>query len=357
MAPYGGMELHVCTLAKALSSRGNCVLLISTSNSLSENARSQLICSGVRFREMGVERGRATTPRKALWMLVNALLLRRECWNCVYTNGQSGLARMAWLAGRKATRHIHHHHTAADLAEQGSWCISFQSVLTRAESLVACSRSSQKYLSEATSRNDVSFIPYLTPVLCDKADVKALVPQRYGSMRVGFFGRLVSTKGIETICRISQREEMRSIVWEVYGVGERYSTSYFDKFESVHYHGEYGTSEQYRQILLQLDAVILLSLHNEGMPLSLIEAMAAGLPWAAMDRGGVRELAFSRINCEVIDSNASDDHIIGAVTRMISRIRYGETSRWVQRSEYETYLSPTEVAKLWLCNFESLSLL
>ena len=52
MAAFGGMERHVCDLARVLASRDHHVKLITTSNSLSDELRSSLVERGITLREL-----------------------------------------------------------------------------------------------------------------------------------------------------------------------------------------------------------------------------------------------------------------------------------------------------------------
>ena len=41
-----------------------------------------------------------------------------------------------------------------------------------------------------------------------------------------------------------------------------------------------------------LDGFLLISTHPEGLPVCLLEAMGAGLPWLATNKGGITDIAF-----------------------------------------------------------------
>jgi glycosyltransferase involved in cell wall biosynthesis len=84
------------------------------------------------------------------------------------------------------------------------------------------------------------------------------------------------------------------------------------------------------------------------MPLSLIEAMSAGLPWIATDRGGTRELAASPADNLVVPASATLAECRAGVRELVRRIRSGETSRLAQRDAYDARFAPTRVAARWL---------
>jgi glycosyltransferase involved in cell wall biosynthesis len=348
MAAYGGMERHICLLALLLAQHRHSVAMMTTSNSLNPAARAELADAGIEMRELPVARGKASRATKLAWLLLNTLRMRSRSWDVIYTNGQSGLARIVWLAANRRTRIVHHHHTAGDPDEQKTWNPTFRRVLAAAPELVACSQSTKSHLEAALGRRDIVFLPYLTPEMIPASTVRE---SRYASNSVlhfGFTGRLVPTKGIDTICELSRHPDLNGVRWHIHGSGEVYPAKYFANFPNIEYHGPYSGAAESAQILQRLDAIALFSQHNEGMPLSLIEAMAAGLPWVATDRGGTRELAVASRNCEVIPVDATFHEIKNRTLALIARIRTGQTSSADQRRVYDEYFSFRSSTRRWL---------
>jgi glycosyltransferase involved in cell wall biosynthesis len=351
MASYGGMERHVCLLALLLARNGHRITLLTTSNSLNAGVRSELVAAGIEMRELPVARGEASKAKKLGWLLWNALKLRFRTWDWIYTNGQSGLARFVWLAAGPRTRVVHHHHTAGDPAEQKTWHPAFRRTLETAAQVVACSRSTKAHIESALGRHHVHFLPYLTPEMLPTTAVVERVAQPETPLHFGFVGRLVPTKGIDTLCALSQAPALAGVQWQIHGAGEDYPAALFDAYPNVHYHGPFQGPEECAAILQRLDALALFSRHNEGMPLSLIEAMAAGLPWIATDQGGTREMAVVAENCEVVSATAALDDLLSRTLALAERIRAGKTSRTAQRRVYDAYFTPGIVARHWLTFF------
>ena len=348
MAAYGGMERHVCLLATLLARQNHSVAMLTTSNSLNKAARTELQCNGVELRELPVARGSASKARKLAWLLSNAVRLRARSWDVIYSNGQSALARIVWLARGGRTRIAHHHHTAGDPEEQKTWHPAFRRVLASAPELVACSQSTKAHLEATLGRTDVVFLPYLAPQILPASAVRENMSGPDAILHFGFMGRLVSTKGIDVICELSRHSDLAGVRWHIHGSGEDYPASYFRPFQNIEYHGAYSETSECAQILRQLDAIALFSNHNEGMPLSLIEAMAAGLPWVATDRGGTRELAVVPKNCEIISPDATFDEIKARTLSLAARIRAGETSRVEQRAAYDAHFAFPATSARWL---------
>ena len=348
MAAYGGMERHVCLLATLLARQRHFVAMLTTSHSLNQPARTDLQSAGVELRELPVARGKASKAKKLAWLLLNAVRLRARSWDVIYSNGQSALARIAWLAGSGRTRIAHHHHTAGDPEEQRTWHPAFRRALASAPELVACSRFTKSCLETSLGRGDIVFLPYLTPEILPASAVRENASAADGVLHFGFAGRLVPTKGIDTICELSQHPDLAGVRWHIHGSGEDYPPSYFERFKNIEYHGAYSGACECAQFLPRLDAIALFSNHNEGMPLSLIEAMAAGLPWVATDRGGTRELAVVPKNCEVIPTGATFDEIKARTLALAARIRAGETSRVEQRRAYDEHFAFPAASGRWL---------
>jgi glycosyltransferase involved in cell wall biosynthesis len=338
MAAYGGIERHVCGLAAAAAAQGHSVRLLTTGDSLGPDLRRELAHPLITFRELQRPRGAAGPLRKILWLLNELRLARATPWDVLYTNGQSGLARLVWSAARPDTRIVHHHHTAADPAEQLTWSALYRRVLRRAPHLVGCSRATCNALDAATNRADAVFLPYLAACPVSAGQIIPRPPAR--PLRFGFCGRLIPEKGIATLLALSREDDLADIQWHIHGAGPAYPESHFTDNPRLVYHGAYHGAAEHARALLSLDALTLFSTHNEGMPLSLIEGMSAGLPWIATDRGGTRELATSPQDCVVIPADASRFELLAKVRALADRIHSGVTSRPRQRTHYDTRFAP-----------------
>jgi len=346
MAAYGGMERHICALAALAAKRGHRITLLTTGNSLGDDLRSEISHPLISLHELPAARHQAGKLRKLRWLLAEVSAARRQPWDLIYTNGQSALARVVWHAARNSARRIHHHHTAADPGEQASWSAGFRRVLAGAPELVACSCATRDAINRAVNRTKTIYLPYLTRCPVPAAAVVDRPPGE--TLNFGFMGRLIREKGVDAICRLSADPTLAPITWHLHGAGPDYPPEFFKAWPRVRYHGAYSGTEAQARALQSLDAAVLFSTHNEGMPLGLIEAMSAGLPWIATDRGGTREIGVSKSNCIVVPHPATDATLRHAVDELSGRIRNGTTSRLVQRAAYDGYFSPDVVGARWL---------
>jgi glycosyltransferase involved in cell wall biosynthesis len=346
MAAYGGMERHICSLAALTAQRGHRVTLLTTSNSLGGDLRAEIDHPSISLHELPAARNQAGKIRKLRWLLSEVINARRQSWDLIYTNGQSALARVVWHAGGESARRVHHHHTAADAAEQATWSGPFRRVLREASELVACSRATRDAINHAVTRTNTVYLPYLTRCPVAAESVRDIAPR--STLNFGFMGRLIGEKGVDAICRLSTDPTLAHVTWHLHGAGKDYPPEFFRPWPRIVYHGAYAGIAAQAAAFAQLDAVVLFSTHNEGMPLSLIEAMSAGLPWIATDRGGTRELAVSPANCVVVSHPASDGDLRNAIHELSGRIRHGVTSRVAQRHSYDENFSPSVVGGRWL---------
>ncbi len=347
MATYGGMERHVVGVAALMATRGHRVTLLTTSHSLGAPLRRELVAAGVRLEELPIARGSAPAAVKLLWLKWRLLRLRRVQWDVIYTNGQSGLARHVWRAAGPTTRCVHHHHTAADATERSTWSAEFRRVLEEAGELVACSRATAAAIGENSGRRDVLFLPYLAACPMSGGEVQERAADKVAPVRFGFVGRLIPEKGVDRVLRLAAEPALADVEWHVHGAGPAYPPESFAGQPRVIYHGAYAGAAEHAAILRSLDAVVLPSTHNEGMPLSLIEGMSAGLPWLATDQGGTRELALEPDCVRLVPGDVDDAGLASAVRELADAIRSGAASRRRQRAAYDRVFAPAVVGARW----------
>ncbi len=348
MVLYGGMERHICLLARECARNGFEVRLVTTSNSLHPDIKRGLVECGIRLHELGIASGKAPILLKIAWLLFTAIRMRFIRWGVIYTNGQSGLVPLLWIAARRGARRVHHHHTSASSVEQAGWHWLYKWTLVSVPEIIACSETTKAAIQQACNRSDVVFLPYITPSLAKAVEIKDKVYSPDSILHFGYFGRLSPSKGIDEICQLSDALAASGIRWHIYGAGDAYPESRFSNYPALTYHGLCLEQEAYAKALRGMDAVALFSRHSEGMPLSLIEAMSLGLPWIATDRGGVRELASGKENSILIPADASIDDIKRLVEELAARIRACGTSREAQRRFYDERFAPERVASKWI---------
>lgn len=350
----GGVETHLVKLSCFLA-RKNCqVTLVTTSGMLEEARVRELTSQGVEF--LSPAGGPLSITRKAAWLArLLVTRLHRQHWDVIYTNAQGSLSWLLRPLKDHNTRLIHHYHTAGDERDHATWGALFPRWMKAVDEIVACSLSTAQNLRRELGpdvvtgrdkRDKVRMIPYLSAGLSQPIDRPPRDPSV--KLRFGFVGRLVQGKGIDTICQLSEDPKLAHIEWHVHGCGSDYDAAFFEKFPNVQYHGRYNGSAELATILSRLDALALFSRYQEGQPISLIEAMSAGLPWVATDQGGTRELMWAPSNCRLVSAECPLEEARAAVLDLAQAIQEGRTSFAAQRGAYQDHLAPETVGERWL---------
>ncbi len=105
---------------------------------------------------------------------------------------------------------------------------------------------------------------------------------------LGYSGRLTRAKGVDWIRRWlkSQTEQEAKVHWAIAGAGPLASAL---SGEQIHNLGSLN-KERLSLFYRALDVLLLPTHHREGVPLSVLEAMASGIPVVAFDTGGLHEI-------------------------------------------------------------------
>ena len=121
-------------------------------------------------------------------------------------------------------------------------------------------------------------------------------PLLEGPLRLGFFGRLDPTKGIEVLIKAMQRIPSAPLDLVIHGVGQQGSEGWSDQLQAL------ARSDTRIRFLPPMDAgqvlpamakfhlVVAPSLWLETGPLVVLEAFAAGTPVLGSDLGGISEV-------------------------------------------------------------------
>lgn len=292
---------------------------------------------------------------KTLWRLYR--LFRKERPDIVetHTAKAGAVGRLAaWLAGVPIRIHFFHGHVLYGYF--GRFLTWVFKMIERANALithriVACSEKVRQDLIHfrVASPNKIVTIPYGFELdqFVQAADHPGSVRAEFGvasSVKVvGIVARLVPIKGHEIFLEAARRlvEKMPGTDMEFWIVGDG------ELRESIKSKvAELGLTEKVRflawrkdmeAVYADLDALALTSF-NEGLPLVIIEAMAAGRPVVATNVGGVAEMVLSGETGFVVsvgDSEAVADALaqilsdpnrsreMGTLAMKISCERYG----------------------------------
>lgn len=245
---------------------------------------------------------------------------------------KSLVALLAKLFGKKVILHVHgaefsvFHQQAGALRKRWiEWVISKCDALIalstqwRIDLLKICPSADVRVLYNPTVMRDISFEPGLAH---QQEPVKFL-----------FMGRIGKRKGVYDIVQAMRRVNAGNVQIHLYGDGEVEALQELVNREglqrSVKVCGWIDGSQ--KDATFRAANVLLLPSYNEGLPISVLEAMAYGLPVLATDVGGIAEAVEEGKNGFLIAPGKCDD-----LTDRIERLAYSaELRQSMGRAGYE----------------------
>lgn len=253
----------------------------------------------------------------ALIKLLYLLLVRRVTLLHVHVaSGNSFLRKtlfiwLAYLARCPVVLHLHGSEFRGfyeqKLGWAGRWLVKRS--MEKAASVVALSTSWSQWLQEGLGLVNVVVIHNGVPELMQSRDDVSPVP------RILFLGQLGARKGADTLIDAMKKVVLQvpSAVLEFGGDGnlELYRCQAKSLSENVRFLGWINDHEKAEA--LRRASVLCLPSWNEGLPMSVLEAMGAGLPVITTPVGGIPEAVKHGINGYLVqpgDVNCLADQII-----------------------------------------------
>jgi glycosyltransferase involved in cell wall biosynthesis len=145
----------------------------------------------------------------------------------------------------------------------------------------------QKHVSSGFFKNASQ---HVIPNSVASAQLQNQQPQNTsGSLRIGYLGRIHSTKGVEWLLNFIQPFLRDSVILQIAGEGEQ---QYFNSLQKKYSSDRVmflGKQKSY-SFLAGIDLLIVPSLWNEPLGRVVLEAYACGIPVAVSARGGLPEL-------------------------------------------------------------------
>jgi len=289
LAEPGGAQTYIAQLLPALAARCEVVVAAYGDGPLRDAARE----AGVRFVGLRHVRRALRPGRDLLGLLELLALIRRERPDVVHANSSKAgvLGRVAALLMRVPVR-VFTVHGWAFKAYAGLpsrlylWADRLMSPLTSATICVSETERAAG-LAARTCR------PRSTVVIPNAVDVEA-APRAGGDgdpPRIVTVGRLAAPKDALTLVRaLALLDQIRFSALLVGDGPDRAGVEAEVRSLDLEDRVELAGSRADVPTLLAAADVFVLSSRSEGAPISILEAMAAGLPVVACDVGGVGEL-------------------------------------------------------------------
>lgn len=334
----GGIESHLQEFCLQMTNSGLTVdLVILNSSMLPETeAFFRQICRNVYLGDYGY------SPKRIAWLLYLSVKLRTRHYEALYTNGQGSSVMLFASLMNSSGSWVHHHHMAGDKGDQATWTNGYQKALRKADKIIACSFRNAYDLNLALGR-DIDVVACFSR----KVEPHPGLFKRSPKLRFGYYGRLIPQKGIDLICEFSKDKDLSEIEFHLWGEGVSYPNSFFLKFPNVQYHGAFFGLNALSQVIGSLDASLLLSTHPEGLPISLLEAMSAGLPWLATDRGGITDIVCDASSTRVIPSGSTYLQFKNAILSLATDLNNGRIIKNPQIELYKQKFSSAVLVSQW----------
>ncbi len=136
----------------------------------------------------------------------------------------------------------------------------------------------------------------------------------------GYLGQIISRKGLDLL--LDAAGQLRHTNWELRVYGEAYQPEYFapmkalmKQHQRIRYCGPYTPADLDR-LYAGIDVAVIPS-RRENYPLTVMEALSAGVPVIVTDVGGVREMVQDGVDGLIVPPHSADA-IGAAMTRFLT---------------------------------------
>ncbi|HUW22016.1 MAG TPA: glycosyltransferase family 4 protein [Candidatus Bathyarchaeia archaeon] len=335
----GGTETQTFSLAENLSRRGARVLVL-TRRIKKELSQEEYYKQGFKVERLGIPGNTRLANYLAGLLLAFFLLKNHRQYNLIFVNG--GLANIfgstGILLGKTLSKKvIARVATPGELFFSGPFALTARKIIHplmkfrlfiagKADFYIAQTEQIKKELiSLKISAKKIIKIPdgvetdcFIPPSSYEEKNLirkKILLP--LGKVIVIFCGRLVRRKGLIVLLKAWKKINTKDLktVLVILGSGKNNFDSVEDQLKrylrerevkSVLLLGEKQKNEVVKY-LKAADIFVYPSLHSEGISLSILEAMAAGLPVIATRVGGIAEIVINKKNGILVEKENPEE--------------------------------------------------
>jgi glycosyltransferase involved in cell wall biosynthesis len=340
LMPRGGIESHVLQFCEIMSDQGVAIDLVILDCKLDESDRlkMQQVCRKVYTNTI------RSKLSKIIWLIKIFFLLSAKSYASVYTNGQGETIYFFGKFFQLKNKWVHHHHTSGDEVDRRTWTTRYRTVFNSANAMIACSNKNAELLSNFVGREVITipcFSRRIVKINKKKASLKSKII-------FGYYGRLIPEKGIELLCQLSEDSRLLGCEFHIWGVPTQFDELFFAQFENVKYHGAFNGCKELEGVVNYIDVFLLLSVHPEGLPISLLEVTSSGTPWIASDRGGVSDIIVDSDFTILLSSSPSYDEAVEAIISLEYKLREEQTFSSKLVELYDQKFSEGAITKQWL---------
>jgi glycosyltransferase involved in cell wall biosynthesis len=288
-----------------------------------------------------------------------ARLVRCEHYNLLHTHSPRALLIARGAAALCGVPIVHHVHgnTSSEVAGRrftrlNAW--AERKSLPAAAAVIAVSPSVADYLGGlGVPSKRLHVVPNGVPTRLWSADRSGLS----GECTLGFVALLRPRKGLETLLEAAAQLRARGLAVRLRIVG-RFETSDYER--EIRQHAEQlglataidwrGFQQRVDAELDRMDLLIFPSILPEGMPMVLLEAMAAGVPIVASRVSGITDVVHDRENALLFspgDAAALADAVNELIGNPALQERLRRTAFCRQREGYSDSSMAVSVAKIY----------
>lgn len=319
---WGGQEIRILTEARGFVERGHTVVIAAPPESL----------LFTRAGEAGLPTEAVSMRKRGYPAAVKRLLQVIDKYQIEFVHTHS--SRDSWLglfaarfSGRRP-RLIRTRHLSTPIGRSGlsRW------LYARPDRIVTTGEATRRRLIEESGLSPRQIISIPTGI--DLNHFRPASPPAGAAPAVGMVAFLRDWKG-HTYFIDAAREVLRKIpeaVFYIIGDGpeEERLRSLLDRIDMTSRIRMLGYQSDVREILSRLDIVVLTSYANEGVPQSLLQAMAMGKPVIGTTVGGIPEVIDDGVNGYLIpprDADACAERIVELIQNPARRAEMGRAGR------------------------------
>ncbi len=261
---YGGIETHVCHLAKGLVAAGHTVNIVLISD------------HGFHPVFEGDEFTRSITLKPNKWPFSLLNLIRNLNADIIHTHGYKAgiIGRLLKVFHKKTIVSTFH------AGEKGNFKMRIYSFLDRLTSLISFRICVSEKIAKSLGK-DTCVIQNFIEMPKEQSAVNIQ------GFQIAFAGRFSFEKGPDIFCKIANRLPM--LHFAMYGDGPMYAQVKQSKLKNVDLIGHVDTMhDHWKNIKL-----LCITSREEGLPLVALEALARGIPVISFDVGGLANVVFN----------------------------------------------------------------